>query len=256
MTTFSIEADTAAPRITVAGDRALLVEFANTIDAATNARVLALASALRAPSNSLRGLLNIVPAYRSLSVGFNPLVVSEQRVRIHIEECLRTAGSIAAATARRWKVPVCYGGTHGEDLQTLAATHHIDPAKLIELHTAPVYKVYMVGFLPGFAYLGGLLPELHTPRRSMPRAQTPAGSVNIGGQQTAIASVAGPSGWHLIGRTPWPSFDLRHQDPFLFEAGDEVVFVPISPEEFEEQETYYADPQHRPQPASCQETDT
>lgn len=240
--------DPAAPRIVAAGDRSLLVEFADRIDAQTNARVLALARALRAQRRTTSGLLAVVPAYRSLSVSFEPLQLGHDAVRALIARCLETSAHAPATPPRRWHVPVCYGGAYGVDLLALADHHQIDPAQLIARHSAPVYRVYMVGFLPGFAYLGGLDAGLHTPRRAMPRAHTPAGSVNIGGQQTAIASVPGPSGWHLIGRTPWRSFDLRHADPFLFEAGDEIVFTPIDEAEFERIDACHADPAYRPQP--------
>lgn len=237
-----------APRILMAGDCTLLVEFANRIDADTNARVLALAQALRAQQRKTQGLLGVVPAYRSLSIHFDPLTISHAQVREVIADCLDTLAVASNAAPRRWDVPVCYGGAHGEDLHALAQHHQLDPAQVIERHRAPVYRVFMVGFMPGFAYLGGLDPVLHTPRRAMPRAHTPAGSVNIGGQQTAIASVPGPSGWHLIGRTPWRSFDLRHAQPFLFEAGDEIVFTPISEDEFARIDALHADPGYRPQP--------
>ncbi len=237
-----------APRILMAGDCTLLVEFANRIDADTNARVLALAQALRAQQRKTQGLRGVVPAYRSLSVHFDPLTISHAQVREVIASCLDTLAVASNATPRRWDVPVCYGGAHGEDLHALAQHHQLDAAQVIERHRAPVYRVFMVGFMPGFAYLGGLDPVLHTPRRAMPRAHTPAGSVNIGGQQTAIASVPGPSGWHLIGRTPWRSFDLRHAQPFLFEAGDEIVFTPISEDEFARIDALHADPGYRPQP--------
>lgn len=238
----------AAPRIVAAGDRTLLVEFADRIDAETNARVLALSQALRGSLRKVRGLQSVVPAYRSLAVGFDPLLIRHDAVCALIGRSLHASACAPAPAPRRWEVPVCYGGAHGMDLHALADQHGLDPARVIARHTAPVYRVYMVGFLPGFAYLGGLDPALHTPRRAMPRAHTPAGSINIGGQQTAIASVPGPSGWHLIGRTPWRSFDLRHADPFLFEAGDEIVFTPIDEDEFERLAALQDDPARRPQP--------
>ncbi|OAS91972.1 hypothetical protein A6I77_04075 [Achromobacter xylosoxidans] len=237
-----------APRIVAAGDSTLLVEFADHIDAETNARVLALAHVLRQRLRKTAGLSSVVPAYRSLAVGFDPLAIEHDAVRDLIARSLDASALAPAPVPRRWEVPVCYGGEHGEDLLAIARQHQLDPAQLIARHTAPVYRVYMVGFLPGFAYLGGLDPVLHTPRRAMPRAHTPAGSINIGGQQTAIASVPGPSGWHLIGRTPWRSFDLRHANPFLFEAGDEIVFRPIDEATFERLAAWQDDPAHRPQP--------
>lgn len=215
------------PRFIAVGEQALLVEFGNRIDDRLNARVLALAAAL----NGVRGVSEIIPTYRSLTITFDPLTVT------CTELCERVALSLDPPAAnhssrRRWRVPVCYGGEYGEDLPALAQAHGLSPQQVIDLHSTARYRVYMVGFMPGFAYLGGLPEGLHTPRRASPRAMTPASSINIGGQQTAISSVAGPSGWHLIGRTPWRSFDPQRQQPFLFQAGDEVSFAPISPAEF------------------------
>lgn len=236
-----------APRFLPAGDRALVVEFGDAIDDATNARVLALAAQLRAQHAGSNGVQAVVPTYRSLTVMYNPRYLSCSALRRLVLACLETLDGGVAAPVRRWRVPVCYGGLYGEDLAPLAAAHGLTPDAVIALHSAPVYRVYMVGFLPGFAYLGGLDARLHTPRRTVPRAATPAGSVNIGGQQTAVASVAGPSGWHLLGRTPWRSFDLRRADPFLFTAGDEVVFTPIEAGEFARLEAAFADPGCIPQ---------
>ncbi|MFV7495336.1 5-oxoprolinase subunit PxpB [Klebsiella michiganensis] len=215
------------PRFIAVGELALLVEFGDRIDNQLNARVLTLAAAL----NGTTGVSEIIPTYRSLTVVFDPLTVT------CIELCERVALLLnqlpaAHSARRRWRVPVCYGGEYGEDLPALAQGHGLSPEQVIDLHSSARYRVYMVGFMPGFAYLGGLPEMLHTPRRSSPRAITPASSINIGGQQTAISSVAGPSGWHLIGRTPWRSFDPLRQRPFLFQAGDEVGFMSITPAEF------------------------
>lgn len=239
--------DLPPPRFLPAGDRALVVEFGDDIDDATNARVLALAGRIHARYGRSEGVLGVVPTYRSLTIMFDPLRISNALLRQRIRECLQE-GQDNVVPARRWRVPVCYGGTYGEDLDQLAMLHHLRPEQVIELHCSPVYRVYMVGFLPGFAYLGGLDPRLHTPRRSAPRAVTPAGSINIGGQQTAVASVAGPSGWHLLGRTPWRSFDPRRADPFLFAAGDEVVFMPIDAARFAELEACFSAPDCVPEP--------
>ena len=134
---------------------------------------------------------------------------------------------------RAWQVPVAYGGEHGIDLAEMAAERGITEAELVRRHAAPTYRVYMIGFQPGFAYLGGLDPALAKPRRTDPRPRTPAGSISIGGVQTAVASVEAPSGWHLIGRTPALPFRLGRDPVFLFQAGDSVRFEPISPEAVE-----------------------
>lgn len=215
------------PRYLAAGDRALLVEFGDKIDAGLNGQVLALAAAL----TGLEGVGEIIPTYRSLTLIFDPRVVTYASLCASVSQSLAGLSQMAPS-ARCWRVPVCYGGEYGLDLETLAKTHDLSPEQVIDMHSAAQYRVFMVGFMPGFAYLGGLPAGLHTPRRTSPRAMTPASSINIGGQQTAISSVAGPSGWHLIGQTPWRPFDPQRQAPFIFQAGDEVRFVPITPAEF------------------------
>jgi len=238
------------PRFLPAGERALVVEFGTRIDDAINRRVLALASLLRTQHVGKNGVQAIVPTYRSLSVMYDPQRLSFEALRQLLLACIATLDENLAPATRRWRVPVCYGGAHGADLVSLAAAHDLTPEAVIALHTAPRYRIYMIGFLPGFAYLGGLDPQLHTPRRAAPRTITPAGSISIGGQQTAVASVAGPSGWHMLGRTPWRGFDLRRSPAFLFTAGDEVVFTPIDDDEFARLDAVFADPGWVPQPES------
>ncbi len=215
------------PRYLPAGDRALLIEFGDRIDDRLNQQVLALAAAL----DEVAGLVEIIPTYRSLTLQYDPQLTGFDRLCRQIAQIL-AAPEDEAFFGRRWRVPVCYGGVWGEDLAALAESHQLTPRQAIDLHCAADYRVYMIGFMPGFAYLGGLSPSLFTPRRASPRAMTPGSSINIGGQQTAISSVPGPSGWHLIGRTPWVPFDPRRAEPFLFRAGDRVRFEPISEPEF------------------------
>lgn len=238
------------PRFLLAGDRALTVEFGQAIDAPTNVRVQQLAARL----NAQRGdaIVGVVPTYRSLTVSYEPLRISLDALRAKIVEYLAD-DHVGTAPSRRWLVPVCYGGEFGEDLETFAATRGMTPSEVIALHSAPVYRVYMVGFLPGFAYLGDLDSLLHTPRRTVPRPLTPAGSINVGGQQTAIASVAGPSGWHLLGRTPWRSFDPQSENPFLFAAGDEVVFKPIDDADYRRMATAIDRGEYQAQPSAPEE---
>jgi len=219
----------AAPRILPCGDAAISVDFGNVIDLAVNGRVMALDRALAA--DPVPGVVETVPTYRALMVLFDPLVTDVEALSDHVLALATRAGA-KPAVPRRWRVPVAYGGAHGEDLDDIAAFAGLSPAAFVEAHVAPVYTVMMIGFMPGFSYLGGLDPCLARPRRDTPRARVPASSISIGGAQTAIGSVAGPSGWHLIGRTPARPFVL-HRDPvFLFGAGDEIVFAPISDAEW------------------------
>lgn len=219
------------PRFLPAGDSALTVELGDVIDAEMNAQVVALEAALLA--RQVPGIRETVPTYRSLLVMFDPLVVSHAEVEAAIM-ALWPPADVAGAARRLWRVPVCYGGEMGADLDFVARTHGLSTAEVIALHSGAEYRVYMIGFAPGFAYLGGLPEALHTSRRADPRPRTPPGSVSIGGRQAAVSPpFEVPSGWHLLGRTPLRSYDPRRAQPFLFEAGDHVRFHAITPAEFE-----------------------
>ncbi|MBM6592454.1 5-oxoprolinase subunit PxpB [Microvirga pudoricolor] len=219
------------PRILPCGDAAVSVEFGDAIDPGLNARVLALDEALRRAAP--KGVVETVPTYRSLLVHFDPLATDHDALTAFLEEQARSVAPLES-TGRRWRVPVVYGGAFGEDLDDLAGAHGLTAAEVIERHAGAVYRIYMIGFLPGFAYLGGLDPALATPRRTQPRARIPAGSVAIGGAQTAISSIEGPSGWHLLGRTPVRSYDPGREPAFLLAAGDEVVFEPVDPSRWDD----------------------
>lgn len=220
-----------APRLLACGDAALSVEFGSDILPEVSARVLALDAAVR--DAAFPGVVETVPTYRALLVEFDPIATDVAALQAFLTAA--AAAPVPVTTrARRWRVPVVYGGDFGVDLDDLAARHGLSRDELIARHAAPVYRVYVVGFQPGFSYLGGLDPTLATPRRAEPRANVPAQSVMIGGAQTAISSVETPSGWHLIGRTPVRTFMPGREPVFLTAPGDEVVFVPISASEWED----------------------
>lgn len=224
-----------APRLLDAGEAGLVVEFGEAIDEAVNRRVIALAEALEA--RVLEGVRELVPTYRSLLVLFDPLVLGKARLREEIAALLaaRAGGAEGEAPRGVWRVPVLYGGAHGVDLDAVARLHGLTTDEVIALHAGATYRVYMIGFAPGFAYLGGLPEAIHTSRRSDPRPKTPPRSVSIGGRQAAVAPpLEIPSGWHLLGQTPVRSYDpARTERPFLFAAGDALRFVPVSPREYE-----------------------
>lgn len=219
-------AEPASLRFLSAGDGALVVELGQDVDPAVNERVIALARALE--HMAIRGLGEIVPTYRSLLLLYDPLATDADTLRTAVLAHWPPPAAEAAG-GRHWRVPVLYGGDHGVDLDHVAASHDLTTAEAIALHAGATYRVYMIGFAPGFAYLGGLPEILHTSRRSDPRPRTPARSVSIGGRQTAVSPpLEVPSGWHLIGRTPVRSYDpTRTERPFLFEAGDTLRFEPI-----------------------------
>jgi len=212
------------PRILPCGDSALTVEFGSAIDPDLNGRVLALDSLLR--SNPPEGLIETVPTYRSLTLQFNPTVTDYEALIRLIEEATRGLEP-QRATGTRWRVPVVYGGEYGIDLEDVARHHGLTPSEVIEIHASAVYRIYMIGFMPGFAYLGGLDPRLATSRRSQPRLKVPGGSIMIGGEQAGIVPMEMPSGWHLLGRTPVLSYAPERDPAFLFAAGDEIVFEPV-----------------------------
>lgn len=215
------------PRILPAGDQALTVEFGEVIDPSLNARVLE----LDRKAAGLPGIVETIPTYRSLLVVYDPRVVGfTQLGQAMIELSAGLTGEEATGTV--WEVPVCYGGEHGVDLEATAATHAITPDELVRRHMAPTYRVYMIGFLPGFAYLGGLDPSIATPRRVSPRLRTPPGSISIGGIQALVASLAAPSGWHLLGRTPMRNFEPAREPAVIIRPGDGVRFRRIGEADF------------------------
>lgn len=216
-------------RLLQCGDTALTVEFGSQIDAGSNARVLALDAALaREP---LPGLLETVPTYRSLLVVVDPVEADLPALKARLL-ALADAAEPLKQNHRRWRVPVVYGGEHGMDLEATARTHGLSPDALVERHLAATYSVAMIGFMPGFAYLSGLDAGLATPRRPEPRQKVPSQSVSIGGAQTAISTVEGPSGWHMIGRTPARGFVPGRDPVFLYAPGDEIRFERIAADEW------------------------
>ena len=213
----------------------LLIRVGDAIDVATSARVHAAASALHAAG--LPGVVDIVPAYATLAVHFDPLAWVDAHggpplahVVSAVRAILASPRSVSDEAGRAIEIPVCYGGALGPDLDALAAHAGLDADEVIARHANAVYRVAMLGFAPGFPYLLGLDPALAMPRRASPRTRVPAGSVAIGGVQTGIYPAPLPGGWQLIGRTPRVLFDAARDPPSLVMPGDRVRFVPIAPE--------------------------
>jgi KipI family sensor histidine kinase inhibitor len=218
------------PRFLPSGDTALTVEFGSTIDDNVNRRVLALDNALR--HAAVAGVLESVPTYRSLLIHYDPVQITFKALCDLVLPLIEQRDQ-PSDSRRRWRVPVSYGGEFGIDLEDVARSHQISTEELIRLHVSGDYRVAMIGFTPGFAYLSGLEPRIATPRRPNPRSSTPSGTISIGGQQTGIQCLAGPSGWHLLGRTPVRTFH-PHRDPiFLMEPGDAISFYQIGQAEFD-----------------------
>jgi KipI family sensor histidine kinase inhibitor len=206
------------------GDSAILIQLGDAIDPALNARVHALDAILQ----TIPAIIETVPAYCTLLVHYDPLKSTYNEIKNLIEEKLARVDDSTQRPSRRLEIPVLYGGASGSDLEPVATTLALSPSELIRLHSEREYTVYMMGFTPGFPYLGILNEKLTMPRMSTPRTRVPAGSVAIAGSQTGIYPVDSPGGWHIIGHTPLKLFDPTSETPFLFSPGDTVKFIPTN----------------------------
>jgi KipI family sensor histidine kinase inhibitor len=221
------------PRLLPSGDSAITVEFSRNIDDAANQRVLALDRALA--GEPVEGVTETVPTYRSLLVHYDPVKTSFDALGERLV-ALAQLPLPQETKARRWCIPVVYGGEHGIDLEDVAKTRNTTPDDIVARHVAGDYRVAMIGFTPGWSYLSGLEDSLKMPRRQNPRLLTPAGTISIGGVQAGVQCLAGPSGWHLLGRTAVRTYQL-HRDPiFLLEPGDHVKFSAVDARTFAEQD--------------------
>src|SRR4051794_40922974 len=212
------------PRILPSGDAAITVEFSRSIDAEANRRGLALDRTIA--REAIAGVTETVPTYRSLLVHYDPMQLDFDALGAKLTALAQLP--LPPATAlRRWRIPVVYGGEHGVDLEDVAKTLNTTPDDIVARHVAGDYRVAMIRFTPGWSYLSGLDASLQMPRRQDPRLLTPAGTISIGGVQTGVQCLAGPSGWHLLGRTAVRTYQL-HRDPiFLLEPGDAVTFSTV-----------------------------
>ncbi len=225
--------DEPRPTFRPAGDTGLAVEFGDRVDRAVSRRVVALHTRVRAAR--MPGVINSVPTFRSLLIHVDPDATSVEDVRDAVIPLLE--GLEAEQTApRQWSIPVCYEAAFAPDLAGVAQRCGLTPSRLVEIHSANAYHVYMIGFLPGLPYMGDLAPELVLPRLIEPRLRVPPGSVAIATTLTTIYPVKSPGGWHLIGRTPVKLFDIERPAPALLNPGDKVTFTPISSTQFTELE--------------------
>jgi len=216
---------TEAARIECAGEAALIVYLGTKSSPETAARIHALGSALRPVLGEL--LLDLIPSYASLLVLFDPLHSDSFHVRQCIKECLENLPSTAAADGRLVELPVYYSPESGEDLEALALSKNLSIQELIDIHSQQEYRVYAIGFAPGFAYLGDVDERIAAPRLATPRQNVPRGAVAIADRQTAVYPAASPGGWNLIGRSPQIMFDPLAPEPMPVAVGDRVRFVPV-----------------------------
>lgn len=223
-------------RIVAAGDAALIVEFEDRVDPRINEAAIALAQTIEAAA--LTGVRDVVPTYRSVAIHFDPLRTDYDALVARVETCAADESAIQSESHREHsnpspvRIPVCYAGEFGPDLLDVAAFAGVTEAEVIRLHLARTYRVFMLGFMPGFAYMGMVDERIAAPRLRTPRVRVPAGSVGIAGVQTAIYPVATPGGWRIVGRTPLKLFDLAREQPSLFRPGDAVEFYAIEPGEY------------------------
>ena len=218
-------------RFLLMGDRGLLLEFGDEINTEVNEKVRRMALAIQA--ESIEGMIETVPTYRSLLVLYNPLILPADELKkrlIRLEEELKQT---SFPDPKLTKIPVLYGGAYGPDLEGVARHLQISPEEVVRLHCSKPYFIYMIGFMPGFPYMGELPDTLITPRLKTPRLSVPAGSVAIAQKQTGIYPMESPGGWQIVGRTPIKLFDPEKDPPALLQMGDLVQFYPIEEKEFE-----------------------
>ena len=214
----------------IAGDQGLLVEYGDGIDFEVNTKVRTMAIIMK--QNTPKGVIEAIPTYRSLLLVYDPSITNLAKLQKELQKLEERLEEIQISPPDTVEIPVCYGGEFGPDIEFVAETHDLSVKEVIQLHSEPEYLIYMVGFTPGFPFLGGLSEKLHTPRLETPRTFVPQGSVGIANNQTGIYPVSSPGGWQLIGRSPIKLFAPERPNPFLYQAGDHIKFKPIALEEY------------------------
>lgn len=218
-------------RFLVTGDTSLSVEFGNEISESINAQIRAFNMALQ--NSGIPGIVETVPSYRALMIHYDPGVILYDPLVQKLKSLLNRLDKIALLPSDVLEIPVLYGGEAGPDLEFVAQHAKKTPEEVIRIHSAPEYLIYMLGFTPGFTYLGGMSKDIATPRLTTPRVNIPAGSVGIAGAQTGVYPIDSPGGWQLIGRTPVRMYDPDRETPILPQAGQYIHFYPIDQAEFD-----------------------
>ena len=219
-----------AMRILTVGDCAVSVEFGQEISLEINHKVMALKMVLE--REPIRGIVELIPTYCSLLIQYDPMELRYGQLRDRLEALVTQLDEVEMPPKQVVEIPVAYGGEYGPDLGEVARAHNISEEEVIKLHSEPEYPIYMLGFVAGFPYLGGMNKAIATPRKKSPRLKIEAGSVGIAGEQTGIYSVESPGGWQIIGRTPLKLYDVNRNEPVLLKAGQYIKFKPITKEEF------------------------
>ncbi|MBE5924957.1 MAG: 5-oxoprolinase subunit PxpB [Lachnospiraceae bacterium] len=232
-------------RFLPAGDEALIVEFGMEIDDEINRKVQRLADFIR--SQNISGIRELLPTFRSLMIFYNSNVISYKKLIGEIKHFKNDKDEGVAEKKKILCVPCCYGSDYGPDLKEMSSRLGMSTEEIIKLHSQSDYKIYMLGFLPGFTYLGGLDKRIHMPRLDTPRTSIPAGSVGIGGNQTGVYPVASPGGWWLIGNTPIEFYNPQREMPVLCNAGEYIRFIPISISDYESIQKDVKDNKYNPE---------
>jgi KipI family sensor histidine kinase inhibitor len=211
------------PKIVPVGDSAVLIQLGDEIDVTINQRVHALAALVNI--SHFEGVIDTVPAYATLLVHYDPLLLSFVQIQHYLQEKMKQINNAVFGKRKQVEVPVRYGGEYGVDLESVAHRCRLQMEDVIRIHSQKIYTVFMMGFTPGFPYMGKLDDTIITPRLETPRTRVPAGTVAIAGSQTGIYPIDSPGGWQLIGWTSLHLFDPESESPFLFSPGDEVKFT-------------------------------
>jgi KipI family sensor histidine kinase inhibitor len=213
------------------GDKSIIVEFGNEINEGINKKVISLMKVIE--KSSLKNVVTeMVPTYRSLMINYNPLNIQYDNLISKVKELEQKIKEIKIKEPKIHEIPVCYSNQFGIDIETVANHNNLTVEEVIQIHTSKEYLIYMLGFTPGFPYLGGMDERIATPRLQIPRTKIPAGSVGIAGAQTGVYPIDSPGGWQIIGRTPIKLYDENREQQILLTAGDFIKFVPITLDEF------------------------
>lgn len=208
-----------------AGDQSLVLELGNSIDYEINQKIRGLTYSIE--QNSIPGVIELIPSYRSILINFDATVISIPKLKIIASEHYSNLKNIALPEPKTIEIPTLYGGEYGPDIEFVAKNAKLTIEEVINIHTKNIYPIYMIGFTPGFPYLKGLDEQLNTPRLKTPRTSISEGSVGIADNQTGIYPVKSPGGWQIIGRTPIKLFSPNNKNPFIFNIGDNIKFIPI-----------------------------
>lgn len=219
-------------RFLTVGDCAISVEFGNEINAEINNKIIVFNNIIK--DSNINGIIETVPSFRSLLVYYDPLKLYFYEIKDILSNLYKKLDIKNNNNKRIIEIPVCYDKDFGVDLEFVGDYTNLSLDEVIKLHSEKEYLIYMLGFLPGFAYLGGMNKKLNTPRLNTPRLNLEVGSVGIGGEQTGIYPLVSPGGWRIIGRTPLKLYDINREDTILYKAGDYIKFIPIDKDEFYE----------------------